>query len=276
MPRYLSTDRGPAVIGADQRVGLIDTPAADLGAYIAERDGDLRTPPDIINWVTQGQIKVLAPIRRPLSFWAVGGSYPGHVGGDSDPTHPRFFLVAPSSIIGPGEDIVRPRTAPDQVDYEGEVVVVIGRRMSRVSAADAWSHVAGVTLGNDVSARDVQRGRLAEARGVENVALGKSMDTFSPLGPVLATPDEFDNPDDIGFQTTVDGEIRQKASTSDLFFPVPQLLEFLTDRVTLEPGDLLMTGSPVGHGEPTGRYLREGAVVTISSPVLGDLTNQVV
>jgi 2-keto-4-pentenoate hydratase/2-oxohepta-3-ene-1,7-dioic acid hydratase in catechol pathway len=187
---------------------------------------------------------------------------------------PYFFLKAPSSLTGHGQPIVLPRVAPDHVDYEGEVALVIGRRASHVPLDQAWSYVAGVTILNDVSARDVQQGQhVPGARA--NTSMGKSFDTFTPSGPCVATLDEFDNPDDIELTTWVNGEQRQHSRTSTLIWPVAYLVSFLSARTTLMPGDIVSTGTPAGVGHAEQRYLKDGDTVTIRVTGVGELTNTV-
>lgn len=275
--RLLTTARGIGLLDAHgSSVRLVYAPAGDLGDVL--RLGlsveDIAGLP-VVDECPLGDVTLL-PTVRPANFWAQGAGYREHLAPDAAPSHPRVFLLAPSSAVGSGASIVLPAAAPDEVDYEGEVAVVIGRKMHRVRAAHVWDHVAGVTLVNDVSARDVQRGRHPAAGGVENVDLAKSFDTFSPMGPALATLDELSDPDDITLLTSVDGEVRQRSSTAHLVFGVPALLEFLSARVTLHPGDVVSTGSPAGIGEPTGRYLRAGSTVTVASPAIGSLTNKVI
>jgi 2-keto-4-pentenoate hydratase/2-oxohepta-3-ene-1,7-dioic acid hydratase in catechol pathway len=276
--RLVTTDRGPGVLSADGSVvHLLDTAAKDLGgllraglsideiADLPERD---RQPSDNLR---------MLPVVRPFNVWAQGGGYRGHLPIGADlPLQPRWFLIAPSSLIGCDSPVVLPGEAPDEVDYEGEVALVVGRTMRDVSREKVWEHIAGITLLNDISARDVQRGRHPSGPDIENVALAKSFDSFTPIGPALATLDSFDDVNDIPLTTCVDGEIRQKGSTAELIFPVPELIEFLSARITLRPGDVITTGSPIGVGEPTGAYLRAGSEVTISSPSIGTLRNRVV
>jgi 2-keto-4-pentenoate hydratase/2-oxohepta-3-ene-1,7-dioic acid hydratase in catechol pathway len=184
------------------------------------------------------------------------------------PVDPVVFIKVSSAVVGPAELIRRPAVAPGKVDYEGEVAVVIGRVASSVSEADAWSHVAAVTACDDVTARDVQ-----ESSG--NFGLAKSFDTFCPLGASLATPDEYADPDDIGLQTVVDGVVRQDTRTSDLLFPVPYLVSWLSRYTTLWPGDVISTGTPAGVGHPEGRYLQPGSTVEVRVEGVLPLVNTV-
>jgi 2-keto-4-pentenoate hydratase/2-oxohepta-3-ene-1,7-dioic acid hydratase in catechol pathway len=179
------------------------------------------------------------------------------------------FIKVTSAVVGSGTRVALPPTAPDRVDFEGEVAVVIGRRASSVRAADAWSHVAGITACDDLTARDVQR-------GTGNFGLAKSFDGFCPLGASLVTLDEYADPDDIGLTTLVDGEVRQEARTTDLVFGVPELVEYLSRHTTLEPGDVISTGTPAGVGEPEGRFLAAGSVVEVRVERVLPLVNEVV
>jgi 2-keto-4-pentenoate hydratase/2-oxohepta-3-ene-1,7-dioic acid hydratase in catechol pathway len=184
-------------------------------------------------------------------------------------------LKAPSSLIGSGQPILLPRVAPDCVDYEGEVAVVIGRRATDVPAAEAWRYVAGLTICNDVSARDVQQGaHVAGAR--PNTSMAKSFDTFTPCGPCVATPDEVADPEDVGISTYVDGERRQHARTRQHIWPISEMIAFLSARTTLLPGDVVSTGTPAGVGAPTKRFLRPGNVVRVEVEGVGMLENGVV
>jgi 2-keto-4-pentenoate hydratase/2-oxohepta-3-ene-1,7-dioic acid hydratase in catechol pathway len=198
-----------------------------------------------------------------------GAAVPDHAAAD----FPTLFLKASSSIAGPSDDIVLPALAPTEVDYEGEVAVVIGRAARAIPAADGWSHVFGVTAANDVSARDVQDGRFFG--GVQDPSKAKSFDTFTPLGPWVATPDEFADRDAIGLRTQVNGELRQDACTSELLRPIPALVSAVSQFVTLRPGDVILTGTPAGVGMALGRYLKAGDEVSVHVDVVGELRNRV-
>jgi 2-keto-4-pentenoate hydratase/2-oxohepta-3-ene-1,7-dioic acid hydratase in catechol pathway len=213
--------------------------------------------------------------------WAVGLSYREHAQearehGVTGPSavEPALFLKASSSVIGDGEQIVLPALAPDRVDYEGEVAVVIGTRGGAVTARDAWDHVFGLTAANDVSARDVQEG--AFFGGVPDPSKAKSFDTFTPLGPWVATPDEFADRDDVGLRTLVNGEVRQQARTSVLIHPIPSIVAAVSRFATLRPGDVILTGTPAGVGMARGTYLADGDDVRVEVEVVGTLHNDVV
>jgi 2-keto-4-pentenoate hydratase/2-oxohepta-3-ene-1,7-dioic acid hydratase in catechol pathway len=183
---------------------------------------------------------------------------------------PVVFAMYPSSITGPHDAIVIPREET-RTDYEGEVAVVISRRAYRVSTEDAWSYVGAVTALDDVSGRRAQL-----ETPLRQFTLGKSFDTFTPIGPSLARAKDID-PTDISVKTTVSGELMQDSSTSDLIFPIAEIIEYLTRGMTLEPGDLIATGTPGGVGDSRvpPRYLVPGDVVEIEVGGVGSLRNPV-
>ncbi len=200
--------------------------------------------------------------HRPTKIVGIGSNYRKHIEemGKSVPAVPKVFLKPNTTLIGPGEAIrIPPGTA--RVDHEAELGVVIGRTMYRVRAAEALDHVAGYTCVNDVTARDFQRvdGVFTRAKG---------FDSFCPVGPVLAT--DLD-PSDLRVRSWVDGVLRQDGRTSDMIFDVPTLLEFISAIMTLQPGDILSTGTPSGVGP-----LLAGQTVTIEVEGIGRLENPVV
>ncbi|MCL4289594.1 MAG: fumarylacetoacetate hydrolase family protein [Thermoleophilia bacterium] len=210
------------------------------------------------------------PVPRPSKILAIGLNYRAHAeeSGLELPTEPVVFTKLPSALVGCADDIVIPggRT---QVDWEVELVVVIGRRGRRIAEADAWSYVAGLTGGQDVSDREEQ------FRALRQFTMAKSFDTYAPLGPVLVTPDELANPDDVGLSCRVDGEVVQSSRTGDLIFPVAALLAWTSRICTLEPGDLIFTGTPsgVGFGRDPRRFLAPGNVVESEIEGVGSLRN---
>jgi 2-keto-4-pentenoate hydratase/2-oxohepta-3-ene-1,7-dioic acid hydratase in catechol pathway len=203
---------------------------------------------------------VSAPIR-PGKIVAVGKNYLDHLremGGSAPAEEPILFMKPPSAVIGDGEAILLPPQS-ERVDYEGELVAVIGSRLRNVSAADALRGVSGYCCGNDVTARDLQAkdGQWTRAKG---------FDTFCPLGAVVSGVD----PSDLEIITRVNGEVRQQARTSQLITPVGELLAFISRVMTLEPGDAVFTGTPAGVGP-----LQEGDVVEVSVQGVGVLRNPV-
>ena len=258
------TDGGPGRVEGDE-VALLDAPSTPLGV--------LDVPPSapVRGRVPLADAVLLSPVPRPGKVWAVGLNYRAHAAesGREPPEVPMVFVKVTSSVVGPGVDIILPRVAATQVDYECELAVVIGRRASSVPAADAWSYVAGITACNDVSARDVQF-------STNNFGLAKSFDTFTPIGGCMTTLDEYADLDDIGVRTLVNGEERQSSRTSDMVFSVGELVEYLSAHTTLEPGDVISTGTPEGVGMASGRFLVPGDVVEIQVDGVIPLTNRVV
>jgi len=216
-------------------------------------------------------VRLLAPISRPGKIVAIGLNYRDHCveQGIEPPTIPLIFAKFPTSITGPYGPIVLP--ADDmQVDYEAELGVVIGRNAKRVKASDALDCVAGYLVLNDVSARKWQ---FSDKQWVR----GKSCDTFCPIGPWLTTRDEVPDPHALHISTRVNGQVLQDSNTHHLIFQIPELIEFITASITLEPGDIIATGTPVGVGcfRNPPIYLKSGDVVEIEIERLGKIRNSV-
>jgi 2-keto-4-pentenoate hydratase/2-oxohepta-3-ene-1,7-dioic acid hydratase in catechol pathway len=217
------------------------------------------------------QVELLGPVPRPGKVVAIGRNYADHTleeSGDPPPAEPLIFAKWPSSVVGPGAEIVWDPGLTTQVDYEAELAVVIGRRTRNVSTADALGVVLGYTCLNDVSARDLQFGDGQWVRG-------KSLDTFCPTGPVLVTSDELGDPADLAISCTVNGERLQSARTSDMFFDVAAIISHCSRAFTLEPGDVIATGTPGGVGvfRNPPRFLADGDVVVVSIERIGELVN---
>jgi 2-keto-4-pentenoate hydratase/2-oxohepta-3-ene-1,7-dioic acid hydratase in catechol pathway len=217
-------------------------------------------------------VRLCAPVPRPGKIVGVARNYAAHGAERGDhkaPEEPVLFLKAPSAVIGPEDEIVVP-AAVSQADYEGELAVVIGRRARRVTAEDALACVAGYCAANDVSARDFQG-----VRGQH--FLGKSCDSFAPLGPALVTPDEIPDPQDLGIRTALSGETVQTGHTKDMVFPVAHIIAFASRLMTLDPGDVILTGTPAGVGaaRTPPRWLQDGDVVEIEIERVGRLANYV-
>ncbi|MGY4709671.1 fumarylacetoacetate hydrolase family protein [Mycolicibacterium sp. CBM1] len=196
-----------------------------------------------------------APVGTPRQIFAIGLNYRSHAeeSGLDIPDSPMVFTKFASSITGPYDDIVMP---PGSVDWEAELVAVIGRRAEGVSVARAWDHVAGLTAGQDLSERDLQ----VKPPAPQQFSLAKSYPGFAPLGPALVTPDEFINPDDLDIRCSIDDQQVQQARTGDLIFTVPALVSYLSGILPLLPGDLIFTGTPsgIGFALTPPRYLRHG------------------
>jgi 2-keto-4-pentenoate hydratase/2-oxohepta-3-ene-1,7-dioic acid hydratase in catechol pathway len=212
------------------------------------------------------------PIERPGKIVCVGLNYRDHAGeqGAKLPERPMLFAKWQTALIGPGEPIVIPPIS-DQIDYEGELGVVIGERAKGVPAARALDVVAGYLCVNDVTARDIQRGDRQYSRG-------KSLDTFCPIGPRLVPAAEVPDPQALRIRTLLNGETMQDATTADMVFGVAELIAFVSEAITLEPGDLIATGTPegVGFARDPQVFLRPGDEVTVEIEGVGSLTNPVI
>jgi 2,4-didehydro-3-deoxy-L-rhamnonate hydrolase len=210
-----------------------------------------------------------APVPEPRQVFAVGLNYRGHAkeSGVEPPKYPLVFTKFPSSLTGPAQPVELPTAA---VDYEAELVVVIGKGGHKIAEADAWSCVAGLTVGQDLSEREVQhRGPL------QQFSLGKSFPGFSPCGPALVTVDELATPDDLAISTRIGAEVLQDSRTGDLIFSVPELISYISGICPLSPGDLIFTGTPegVGMGHTPPRWLRPGETLITEIEGLGRLEN---
>ena len=212
---------------------------------------------------------LLAPVPRPGKIICVGHNYPDHAG-ETPPAFPDIFGKFGNVVIGSHQPIVLTR-ASSQVDYEGELAVVIGKRARFVDEAHALDAVAGYTIFNDVTARDYQK-RSSQW------TLGKTFDTFGPMGPALVTPDEIGDPANLELTLWVNGDQRQHTNTRNLLFGIPFLISYLSQALTLEPGDLISTGTPSGTGASRQPpvFLKPGDAVRIHIEKIGELTNSVV
>lgn len=213
---------------------------------------------------------LLAPLPRPGKIVAIGRNYREHATeeGVEPPAAPLMFAKWPSAVVGPGAEIRWDPDLTSQVDYEAELAVVIGRRARNVEVADALDHVLGYTCLNDVSARDLQFGDGQWTRG-------KSLDTFCPMGPVLVTADEIGDPQDLAISCTVGGELLQDARTSAMYFGIAEIISACSRSFTLEPGDVIATGTPGGVGvfRDPPRFLRDGDRVVVEIEGIGRLEN---
>ncbi|AMV27022.1 Ureidoglycolate lyase [Gemmata sp. SH-PL17] len=220
-------------------------------------------------------VKLLPPVPQPGKILCIGLNYRDHAieGGKAIPTEPVLFGKFPNTLIAHGEPIVLPKVA-QKVDYEAELVIVIGKTGKNIPNTDAaFEYVGGYTVGHDVSARDWQ------FRGEEKQwIIGKTFDTFAPTGPVLVTADELTNPHNLQVQLRLNGETLQNSNTKEFIFGVPHLLWFLSQVITLEPGDLIFTGTPPGVGiaRKPPILLKAGDVAEVEIEGIGTLKNPVV
>lgn len=206
-------------------------------------------------------------VPNPSKVFGIGLNYTSHAAESNMelPPAPLTFTKFPTCLVGPTADV---ELSGNSVDWEVEIVAVIGRGGRHLTAADAWSHVAGLTLGQDISDRQVQlTGKPPQ------FSLGKSFDTYGPIGPALVSVDAFSDPDDIALWCDVAGERMQESRTSNLIFSIPVLVEYLSSICTLAPGDLIFTGTPDGVGMARGRFLRAGEVIDSGADVIGTMRN---
>lgn len=223
------------------------------------------------NFTPLNEVTLLAPIPRPGKILCIGHNYQGHIGlGKTElPEYPNMFCKTGNVITGHLHPIIIPRVT-SQVDYEAELAVIIGKHGHDIPEAEAMDYVAGYSIFNDVSARDYQK-------RTNQWFLGKSFDSFGPLGPALVTKDEVPDPHNLALELTVNGVPKQRAHTRDLIFSVPFLVSYLSQVLTLDPGDMIATGTPAKLPEAAQpqHFLEPGDIVSITIETLGTLTNPV-
>jgi len=212
---------------------------------------------------------ILAPLPRPPRIIALGLNYAAHAKetGKEPPEEPIFFVKASTAVIGPDEPVIIPRGA-GRVDHEVELAVIIGRGGRNISRKKAPEHIAGYTILNDVTARDMQSRDMAASRPW---FLSKSFDTFAPMGPCIVLPDEIEQPVHLDLTLRVNGEVRQQSNTRDLIFDIPELIHRLSNYLTLEPGDVIATGTPSGISP-----IQPGDVMEAEIEKIGVLRNPVI
>lgn len=232
----------------------------------------------------EDEAKLLMPIPAPRKLLLLAGNYAAHVverGGtaaERAETFPYVFLKPSTTLTHPCDPIVLPRVSPDHIDWECELGVVIGRTCRHVAESEALEYVAGYTVVNDISDRKFtpNPGRKPRERDrFFDWLHGKWHDTFCPVGPCVTSADAVPDPQALAVQLTVNGEVKQNASTAQMVFPVAAIVAFLSELVTLEPGDIISTGTPSGVGSATGTYLKPGDLVIASIAGIGSLENPV-
>ena len=248
------------------RFGIVDgTSVFDAGIDL----GWLRSGADI---GSLDELALLAPIPKPGKVICVGRNYAEHAAetGSAVPDRPQLFAKFANAIVGPHDNVIHPPIT-EALDYEAELVAVIGRQASRISEARALDVVLGYTCGNDISARDLQFGDTQWLRG-------KSLDSFAPIGPWIVTADEIPDPQSLAIRCTVNDETRQDDTTANMVFSVAQIIAFVTEAITLEPGDVIFTGTPpgVGFGMDPKTYLQVGDHVQVNIEGIGTLAHRVV
>ncbi len=224
------------------------------------------------DWPLADEALLLAPVPRPPKGFGVALNYKMHAleSGRDLPTEPHLFGKTENCVCGPFDEIVVP-AGLTQIDYEAELVIVFGRTCKGATRDDAWSFLAGVTAGQDISDRGEQF-----RPPVKQFTIAKTYDTFGPIGPYLVTADSLPNPDGLEIEGRVSGEVMQHSNTSDLIFDVPALVVWLSRYITFQPGDLVWTGTPGGVGEARGRFLHDGDVVETEIEGIGTMRNPVV
>jgi 2-keto-4-pentenoate hydratase/2-oxohepta-3-ene-1,7-dioic acid hydratase in catechol pathway len=240
----------------------------------------------IVQWVKEQQleeelylpletVKLLAPIPKPSkNIFCVGKNYADHaieMGSKDDiPEHVMVFTKAPTTVIGHGEAILEHKKLTEQLDYEGELAVVIGKPGKAIRREEALDYVFGYTIVNDVTARDLQAKH-------KQFFIGKSLDTTCPMGPWIVHKSAIGNPNNLNIQTTVNDEVRQDSNTEKFIFPIEEIIAVLSQGMTLEPGDIIATGTPagVGKGFKPPRFLKGGDVIEITVEGIGTLKNSV-
>ncbi|BBC29008.1 hypothetical protein SGFS_002990 [Streptomyces graminofaciens] len=247
-----------------QHGGQLPTIAAALGPLLA--DGTAESVGGVAT------VRLGPPVTDPLKVLCVGLNYSDHVGetGRAMPTHPDLFAKFASSLIGPYDTIDR-SDVTDNLDFEGELAVVIGRECSRVDESDALSYVAGLSVLNDITARDLQY------RGTQWLA-GKAVDRATPFGPAIVTLDEIGDPQSLDIETFVNGSRVQGSNTKYMIFPIARIISYVSQFLTLSPGDVIATGTPEGIGAKRNPplWLRPGDKVEVRLEKIGILNNQVI
>ena len=277
--------------------GIIDIPSAwtspnpprsvkeilQRGQACLEKLADLAQSAEILT--PSEQVQLLAPVPRPSKVLALAGNYSEHIqeagltlGLSDSPrqtTVPRPFLMPPTVVIGPDEEISWPAYS-EKIDYEIELAVVIGKKAKCISPKNALEYIAGYTIANDISARNVTFAKARTKRPWDEFydwLNGKWADGFLPMGPYILTCDEVAEVQNLNMELKVNGEIRQKANTSQMIFPVADVVSFLSYIMTLEPGDCIATGTPAGVAVVTGKFLKPGDKIECTIDKLGMLTN---
>jgi 2-keto-4-pentenoate hydratase/2-oxohepta-3-ene-1,7-dioic acid hydratase in catechol pathway len=274
--------------GPADMLGLLAGGAAaldQLRADAAHLTGRLASDARTAGVLDLAAVRLLAPVPRPPAFYAVAQNYVEHQKEGNTPIIPKeqaipwFFLKPATSIIGPEAPIRLPSWLTEQADWECELAVVIGETCRRVAPEQAARYVAGYTVCNDISARSLKMPatRVARPRDTFHDWLhGKWFDTFGALGPALVTADEIPDPQALPLRLRYNGETRQSATTGDMIFTVAELIAFLSQIATLEPGTVIATGTPSGVGRTTGTFLKPGDVLEAEVEGVGALRNPVV
>ncbi|WP_078430293.1 fumarylacetoacetate hydrolase family protein [Alkalihalobacterium alkalinitrilicum] len=243
--------------------------ATEILKWVEERNSEEYSYP-----LSNPNVKVLAPIPRPTkNIFCVGKNYAAHAiemgSADDIPKHLLMFTKAPTAVIGTEETVLNHAELTSELDYEGEIAIVIGKKGKAIKEEEALDYIFGYTLLNDITARDLQKRH-------NQFFLGKSLDTTCPIGPWI-THSSFVNHNELDIETRVNGELRQKGSTNQMIFSIPTIISVISQGMTLEPGDIIATGTPsgVGSGFNPPRYMKSGDEIEIRVNGLGVLTNTI-
>jgi 2-keto-4-pentenoate hydratase/2-oxohepta-3-ene-1,7-dioic acid hydratase in catechol pathway len=272
---------GPAEPGVIVEQSVVALSGAGFASLLDVLGGGAEARARVENWMYQppagalrplANVRLLAPLPRPPKVICIGLNYRDHAleSGMEVPKVPTVFSKFSSIVIGPGDPIVLPKVST-KPDYEAELVFVIGTGGRNIAAENWTQHVFGYTIANDVSARDYQ---MATSQWL----MGKTFDTFAPIGPWIVSADEIEDPHALDIGLSINGEVMQNSNTCELIFKIPELVAFLSSVFTLETGDVVLTGTPagVGAGRKPPRFLKPGDDVVVSIAGLGELRNPVV
>ncbi|WP_371572978.1 fumarylacetoacetate hydrolase family protein [Streptomyces sp. NBC_01314] len=268
--RVVTTDAGLGRI-EDGAVALLNTAFPHVGAVL-EQEGSLRCLEScaVRRRIPLDEATLVAPLGRPRAVWGVGLNYVSKAAraGRGLPEQPILYLAASSGVLAPGAQVVIPQAATEP-DYEGEIAVVVGRPLYQVSEAEVWPAIAGITAANDMTARDIMRSTAVPA-------LAKSYPGFTPLGASICTPDDLADRDAIRVRTRVNGELVQDDTSAGMVFAITDLLSRLSWFTTLEPGDVVLTGTPAGTGQDRACFLADGDEVRVEVDGVLPLVNRIV
>jgi 2-keto-4-pentenoate hydratase/2-oxohepta-3-ene-1,7-dioic acid hydratase in catechol pathway len=261
--------------------GTAHGPMKKLADWIARTQGKLPAAATL----AMGDVELLVPVPEPKKLFLLAGNYAEHIregGGiatEREETFPYVFMKPPSTTLtDPGKPVLIPSNSPAHIDWELELAVIMGRKAHRVTEADALSYVAGYTVVNDISNRKFRPNPNRRERPKDSFfdwLHGKWFDSFCPCGPCVTSADAIADPQSLDMKLRVNGEVKQDSSTGAMIFPVAAIIEFISSFVTLEPGDIISTGTPSGVGNTTGTYLQPGDQVEASIGSIGSLVSPV-
>jgi 2,4-didehydro-3-deoxy-L-rhamnonate hydrolase len=295
--RVIPIDQAAEAYGEDSGVELLLPSTSDLLELLPPDGSSLDAIRELAEWVDNldivaleelaiptGEVQLLTPIAQPKKILLLAGNYAEHIaerGGTSaerGETFPYVFIKPSTTLTNPDEPVIIPTVSPDHIDWECELGVVIGRPCRRVEEHKALSYVAGYTIVNDISDRKYKPNPTRKTRERDRFfdwLHGKWHDTFCPIGPCILTADAVDDPQDLTLRLTVNDEVKQEGSTAQMIFPVAAIVSFISQFVTLEPGDIISTGTPSGVGSASDTYLKPGDILRATIDGIGTLENPV-